>query len=304
MSKPARHAISTVALTLVALGALTGTSTAERFYQGRDALSKDCAKQGGSFAVEHTGAYSCVYLDQGLARNCTASGSCATVDTRRPEGTPSGGPNGGAGGKDKIIAKDSSPGWNGQYTTVVVTEGRGTRTYTVKQGVPIENGQMIMAPNGASYHVWDPELARQLKAAGVDAAYANPATAKNEYALARDKVVRDRAIAAGQPVPQPTGHRNRDALGNPASLINDHRKETTAAPTQASPVRPPPAAAPGSVSSAPASNPDAAPRVSDHRHPAGSTSGHEGGVTVTRTARTPSGANPGSSRDDGNRNRQ
>ena len=93
-------------------------------------------------------------------------------------------------------------------------DGRGTRTYTVKQGVPIENGQMILAPNGVRYQVWDPELARQLKAAGVDAAYANPAAAKNEYALARDKVVRDRAIAAGKPVPQPTGHRNLDVLGN------------------------------------------------------------------------------------------
>lgn len=297
MSKFSRHTILTIALTLISSGLLASTSTAERFYQGREWLRKSCAQRGGSFAVEYTGAYSCVHTDEGLATNCSASGSCATVNTRRPEGTPSGGPNGGAGGKE-IIAKDATPGWNGEYTTVVVAEGRGTRTYTVKQGVPIENGQMILAPNGIKYHVWDPELGRQLKAAGVNAAYANPAAAKNEYALARDKVVRDRAIAAGKPVPQPTGHRNNDALGNAAPTINDHRNGTAA---EAKPGSPPPAAAPGTVSNSPA--PDTGPAIRDHRQQAAA-SGRQGGVSVTQASRSSGRSSSGSSPGGGNRKQQ
>lgn len=293
MSKLSHQTIPTIALAAICLALLTGTSTAERYYQSREFLRKSCSASGGSFAVEESGAYSCMHTDIGMSTNCSASGSCAMVDNRRPEGTPSGGPRGDGKGTDKVIANDPNRGWNGQYTTVVVTDGRGTSTYSVKQGVPIENGQMILAPNGASYHVWDPELARQLKAAGVNAAYANPAAAKNEYALSRDKVVRDRAIAAGQPVPPPTGHRNDDALGNRAPVVNDHRNGGSPKPDS-----PPPAAAPGTVSSTPVSNPDAVSRVSDHRHPAGAASGHEGGVTVTQTTRT---AGSGSSSGDGNR---
>jgi hypothetical protein len=191
--------------------------------------------------------------------------------------------------KGGVVADDPNKGWNGQYTKVVVTDGAGTHTYTVKQGVPIENGQMILAPNGASYHVWDPELARQLKAAGVNAAYANPATAKNEYALGRDKVVRDRAIAAGQSVPQPTGHRNRDALGNAAPVVNDHRKGTA---TEAKPGSPPPAAPIGTVSTTPPPTNGTQPAVRDHRKASGS----GGGVTVTQTQKAAGGSGAGSSR--------
>jgi len=185
-----------------------------------------------------------------------------------------------------VVADD--PGWNGQYTTVVVTDGAGTSTYRVKQGVPIENGQMILAPNGVRYPVWDPDLAKQLKAAGVDAAYANPAAAKNEYALARDKVVRDRAIAAGKPVPQPTGHRNLDALGNRAPVVNDHRQGTAAAPKPGSP---PPAAAIGTVSTTPPPSNGTDSAVRDHRKASGS----GGGVTVTQTQRAAGGSSRGPS---------
>jgi hypothetical protein len=201
-------------------------------------------------------------------------------------------------GKGKVVAANPNSGWNGQYTTVVIQDGRGTSTYTVKQGVPIENGQMILAPNGARYHVWDPELGRQLKAAGVNAAYANPASAKNEYALARDKVVRDRAIAAGKPVPQPTGHRNKDALGNAAPTINDHRNGKAA---EAKPGAPPPAAAPGTVSNSPA--PDTGPAIRDHRQQAAA-SGRQGGVSVTQASRSSGGSSSGSSPGGGNRKQQ
>ncbi|OKO74903.1 hypothetical protein AC630_25985 [Bradyrhizobium sp. AS23.2] len=192
----------------------------------------------------------------------------------------------------------SDANWNGEYTTVVVTDGHGTSSYRVKQGVEIENGQMILAPNGVRYHVWDPELGRQLKAAGVDAAYANPASAKNEYALARDKVVRDRAIAAGKPVPQPTGHRNNDALGNAAPTINDHRNGKAA---EAKPGAPPPAAAPGTVSNSPA--PDTGPAIRDHRQQ-GAASGRQGGVSVTQASRSSGGSSSGSSPGGDNRKQQ
>src|SRR4051812_20918575 len=49
--------------------------------------------------------------------------------------------------KDSKDAKQDAT-WNGQYTNVVVTDSTGTHTYRVKQGVPIENGQLILAPNG------------------------------------------------------------------------------------------------------------------------------------------------------------
>jgi hypothetical protein len=296
MRKFSRHTTLTttltIAVTLISFGLLTDTSSAERFYQGRAYLSKNCNATGGIFTVENSGAFSCMRPEYGMSINCSASGSCAMVDLNRREGTPSGGPRGdGKGtddGKGKAIANDPNRGWNGQYTTVVVPDGRGTRTYTVKQGVPIENGQMILAPNGVRYQVWDPELARQLKAAGVDAAYANPAAAKNEYALARDKVVRDRAIAAGKPVPQPTGHRNLDALGNRAPVVNDHRQGTAAAPAPGSP---PPA---GTVSTTPPPSNGTDSAVRDHRR----TSAGGGGVTVTQTPKTAaSGSSRGPSND-------
>ncbi len=276
-----------VALALISFGLLTDVASAKPKSVGAAGAKRACTKLDGTFTVESSGAYSCVLTSEGVSRNCSASGECAMVDNRRPEGTPSGGPRGdGKGmddGKGKVIANDPNRGWNGQYTTVVVTDARGTNSYTVKQGVPIENGQKILAPNGASYNVWDPELARQLKAAGVDAAYANPATAKNEYNLARDKVVREKAISTGKPVPQPTGHRNLDAQGNAAPVVHDHRNDVAAS----KPGGPPPAAAPGTVSATtpPPSN-VTQPAVRDHRHSAGAASAQGGGVTVGQAPKT------------------
>lgn len=283
MSKLSRHTIPTVALTLISFGAFTQQVLAEP--ENCSARFNYCIRNGekmASFNACNRAEIACA------GRNRERGYKGNDVHGRGTEGkeTNTGGKGGGK------TAPDSAT-WNGEYTTVVVTDNAGTSTYSVKQGVPIENGQMILAPNGASYHVWDPELARQLKAAGVNAAYANPAAAKNEYALSRDKVVRDRAIAAGQLVPPPTGHRNDDALGSRAPVVNDHRNGGSPKPDS-----PPPAAAPGTVSGTPASNPDAVSRVSDHRHPAGAASGHEGGVTVTRTTKT---AGSGSSSGGGNR---
>jgi hypothetical protein len=133
--------------------------------------------------------------------------------------------------------------------------------------VPTENGQMILAPNGARYNVSDPELGRQLEKAGlVDGkgsaiAYVNPKTAKNEYALARDKVVRDRAIASGGPIPKPTGT-SRDTPFTKPPTVNDHR---TATPKPVAP-NSPPAAAAGTVSTTPVTNPNVmSGAVRDHR---------------------------------------
>jgi hypothetical protein len=185
------------------------------------------------------------------------------VKGRGAEGkeTSKGGKGGGKSTSDGVTG-------NGKTTTVVVTDGTGTHTYTVKQGVPIENGQMILAPNGARYHIWDPELGRQLEKAGlVDGkgnaiAYANPKTAKNEYALARDKVVRDRAIASGRPIPRPSGT-PRDTPFTKPPTVNDRR---SAESKPAAPNSPPPAAAPGTVSTTPVTNPNVmSGAVRDHR---------------------------------------
>lgn len=285
MSRLSRHTIPTVALALISFGAFTQLAVAEP--ENCSARFNYCIRNGEKLASSTP----CSKAEHACeSRNRERGYKGNDVQGRGTEGkeTNTGGKGGGKAASDGAT-------WNGEYTTVVVTDNAGTSTYRVKQGVPIENGQLILAPNGASYHVWDPELAKQLKAAGVNAAYANPAAAKNEYALSRDKIVRDRAIAAGQPVPPPTGHRNDDALGNRAPVVNDHRNGTAAAPK---PDSPPPAAAPGTVSSTPASNPDAVSRVSDHRHPAGAASGHEGGVTVTQTPKT---AGSGSSSGGGDR---
>jgi hypothetical protein len=284
----------TVALALASLVILTDAASAKP--KGDDGNKGACAKLNGMYTVENSGATSCVLISEGLSRNCSASGECAVVDTRRPDGTPSNGPRGdGKGwddGKGTVVADDPNKGWNGQYTTVVVTDGRGTSTYTVKQGVPIENGQKILAPNGVSYNTWDPELAKQLKAAGVDKAYANPKAAQNEYNLANDKRIRELAakrIATGEKnvtIPSPAGHRNLDALGNRAPVINDHRgdKATTSKSSDL-----PPAAAPGTVVAAPSPASDSS--VRDHRHPTGTSTEKSGGVTVSQASKTEKNAN-------------
>lgn len=97
---------------------------------------------------------------------------------------PPSGPKGkGKGGK---FAGDES-GWNGKYTTVVLRDQTGTHTITVKQGVPIELGLMVLGPNGAKYHVWDLKLAAQLEALGLTVVYANDNTARQAYAQAKAK---------------------------------------------------------------------------------------------------------------------
>lgn len=287
MRKFSREIFLTAALASLGLGILADAASAKPKSVGADGAKRACVKLDGMFTVENSGAYSCMLVSEGLSRNCSASGECAVVDNRRPEGTPSNGPRGdgkGWDGKGKVIADDPNNGWNGQYTTVVVTDGRGTSTYTVKQGVPIENGQKILAPNGVSYNAWDPELAKQLKAAGVDKAYANPKAAQNEYNLATDKRIRELAakrIAAGEKnvvIPQPAGHRNLDALGNRPPVINGHRGDKAIGPKADAH---PPAAAPGTVATAPVSEVGSA--VRDHRHPVGSSIERTGGVTVAQT---------------------
>src|SRR3977135_4363472 len=114
MRKFSRHTTLTIAVTLISFGLLTDTSSAERFYQGRAALGKNCTATGGIFTVENSGAFSCARPEGGMSINCSASGSCAMVDLNRPEGRPSGGPRGdGKGtddGKGKVNAKDPNGG--------------------------------------------------------------------------------------------------------------------------------------------------------------------------------------------------
>jgi hypothetical protein len=114
----------------------------------------------------------------------------------------------------------------------------------------------------------------------------NDATMKNEMALKSDKEVRANIytawVANGKKgplvFPQPTGHRNNDALGNAAPIVRDHRTEQSKTTSPAN--TPPPAATLGGVI---ASSPDAAV-VRDHRH-GGNAAGSSGGVTVTQTPR-------------------
>ncbi|UPK33533.1 hypothetical protein IVB18_35810 [Bradyrhizobium sp. 186] len=290
MRKFSHQATLAIALTLISFGAFTQLAFAEP--ENCSARFNHCIRDGEKLA-----SFGACNIAEKACENRNRKRGYEGEDVRgRGAGgkeTNKGGTGGGKGNGKGVIDDDPNRGWNGQYTTVVVTDGAGTSTYTVKQGVPTENGQMILAPNGARYHVWDPELARQLKAAGVNAAYANPATAKNEYALRRDKVVRDRAVAAGQPVPQPTGHRNSDALGNAAPVVNDHRQGTATAPT---PGGPPPAAPIGTVSTnAPPSN-GAEPAIRDHRK----ASGGGGGVTMTQTQKTAGGSGSARSTNGGN----
>jgi len=307
MREFSRDMAFTAVLALASLVIFTDAASAK---PKRDDGNKGaCAKLDGMYTVENSGATSCVLISEGLSRNCSASGECAVVDTRRPEGTPSNGPRGdGKGwddGKGKVTADNPNRGWNGQYTTVVETDGRGTSTYTVKQGVPIENGQKILAPNGVSYNAWDPELAKQLKAAGVDKAYANPKAAQNEYNLANDKRIRELAakrIAAGEKnivIPPPAGHRNLDALGNRPPVMNDHRSDKATGSKLGDLPR---AAAPGTGATPPTS--ESGSVVRDHRHPVGTSSEKSGGVTVTQTPKVEKATNssPHADASDGRKN--
>src|SRR3979409_2111273 len=109
MRKFSRHTTLTttltIAVTLISFGLLTDTSSAERFYQGRAALGKNCNGTGGIFTGENSGAFSCMRPEGGMSINCSASGSCAMVDLNRREGTPSGGPRGDGKGTDNRKGK-------------------------------------------------------------------------------------------------------------------------------------------------------------------------------------------------------
>lgn len=92
-------------------------------------------------------------------------------------------------------------GWNGKYTSIVIRDGRGTRVLTFKQGVPVEYGLMVLAPNGVRYHVWDLKLAAQLESLGVNFAYANDNTAREVFAKAKaeaDANARKKIAARGE----------------------------------------------------------------------------------------------------------
>ena len=90
----------------------------------------------------------------------------------------------GSPGKGGKRASTDPSGWNGKYTTVVIRDKAGTHTFTVKQGVPIEIGLMVLGPDGAKHHIWDPNLGKQLEALGVPA-YANDNAAREAFAKAR-----------------------------------------------------------------------------------------------------------------------
>src|SRR2546430_16603878 len=92
MRKFSYHTPLTLALTLISVGLLTNTSCAERFYQGREYLSKNCTATGGMFTVENSGAYSCGRTDYGMSTHCSASGPCPPANNPLPGGPPSGGP--------------------------------------------------------------------------------------------------------------------------------------------------------------------------------------------------------------------
>ena len=113
-------------------------------------------------------------------RSCTPGRGCRDAgDTG--DGKTRSKPSKGKGGK---FAGDES-GWNGKYTTVVIRDKTGTLTITVKQGVPTEIGLMVLGPDGAKHHIWDPKLGAQLEALGLTVVYANDNTARAAYAKAK-----------------------------------------------------------------------------------------------------------------------
>jgi hypothetical protein len=77
-----------------ATGLAVNASSAETFYQSKDFVKSHCTGSSWVFAVEPSGAYSCVRTDEGMSMNCTASGQCALVDTRRASGPDNRSPRG------------------------------------------------------------------------------------------------------------------------------------------------------------------------------------------------------------------
>src|ERR1700704_2559323 len=92
-----------------------------------------------------------------------------------------------------------------------------------------------------------------------------------------------RLRAVSSVLPQPTGTRNRDALGNAAPKVNDHRDEKPKTSSTSSNI-PPAAAAPGTASTTAVTNPAAQGGTRDHRK-----GGSSGGVTMTQTPKSSSG---------------
>jgi hypothetical protein len=86
MSRILLSRLAVIAVAAAAASLATEPARAETFYQSKDFLKSHCNKSAWVFAVESSGAYSCTRTDEGMATNCTASGQCALVDTRRASG--------------------------------------------------------------------------------------------------------------------------------------------------------------------------------------------------------------------------
>lgn len=198
------------------------------------------------------------------------------------------------GAYEKRLVKDNVT-WNGKTTTIVTTDSTGTHTTSYKQGVPTETGMMVLGPDGHRYAPWDPKLGALLESKGYKDSQGNPQgfsnakAMRNEIALKRDAEIRtkifDNKDGKKGPLvlPQPTGTRNRDALGNAAPKVNDHRDEKPKTSSTSSNT-PPAAAAPGTASTTAVTNPAAQGGTRDHRK-----GGSSGGVTVTQTPKSSSG---------------
>jgi hypothetical protein len=71
-----------IALSLPSLGALTDIASAKPvvirtgLHYTQASLNKECDQDGGTFAVEDSGKFSCVKGDSGIAINCEKDGSC------------------------------------------------------------------------------------------------------------------------------------------------------------------------------------------------------------------------------------
>lgn len=258
----------TIALGLVSLGIFCSTRPA--FAE----TNKFCESLGSgeNFKCDDTPA-NCKKLSEAKFQYCMKKSDKSFEKNvkEHPERRQGDAPRGPSPKGKGVVADNPDANWNGKYTAVVTIDGRGASSYTVKQGVPIENGQQILGPDGNRYHnVWDTNLAEQLTKLGIvdekgnPVAYTNPLTAQKHYDQARDKTVRDRAIAAGKPVLPPTVNVPNGYTKPPT--VNDHRTETPK--TATAPNSPPPAAAAaGTVSATTAvTNPaQQSGTVRDHR---------------------------------------
>jgi hypothetical protein len=93
LSLPSRAAL-VVALAPICLMLPDSASRADSVYMNKTFLKGECAKKGGIFAVEPSGAFSCTRVSEGRATNCGSDGKCMEVDTRRPSGPDNPSPRG------------------------------------------------------------------------------------------------------------------------------------------------------------------------------------------------------------------